>query len=86
MRRGHDPVRRRDEKWTIDDDGTAVRLAGRPTGWHERADRIAESAGVKVSHRGIVFVPAVGESQIDRLVALIAATSLEVYDAPLDER
>jgi hypothetical protein len=79
-------VRRRGDKLTIDDDGGAVRLAGRPSGWHERADRIVEDAGVNVNRRGVVFVPAGGEAHLDRLVALVAATSLEVYDALLDER
>lgn len=79
-------VRRRGDKLTIDDDGTAVRLAGRPSGWHERADRIAAEADINVNRRGVVFVPAVGESHRDRLVALVAATSLEVYDALLDKR
>lgn len=49
-------VVRRDGKLTIDDDGAAVRLAGRP------------------------------EARLDRLVDLVAVTSLEVYDALLDER
>ncbi len=78
-------VRRRGDKLTIDDGGTAVGLAGRPSGWLDRAERIVESAGVNVNRRGIVFVPAVGEARLDRLTALIAATSLEVYDALLDE-
>ena len=79
-------VRRRGDKLTIDDGGCAVRLAGRPSGWHERADRIVEDAGLNVNRRGVVFVPAVGEAHLDRLVALVTATSLEVYDALLDER
>lgn len=45
-----------------------------------------EEARINVNRRGVVFVPAVGEGQLDRLVALVAATSLEVYDALLDER
>ena len=79
-------VVRRDGKLTIDDDGAAVRLAGRPPGWLERADRITAATGVNVNRRGVVFVPAVGDAQRDRLVDLIATTSLEVYDALLDER
>ena len=38
------------------------------------------------SGRGVVFAPAAGETQLDRLVDLIATTSLKVYDALLDER
>ncbi len=79
-------IRRRDGRLTIDDDGAAVRLAGRPRGWHERTERIVEVAGANVNRRGVVFVPTVGDAQLDRLVAVIAATSLEVYDALLDER
>ena len=63
-------VRRRDGKLTIDDDGAAVRLAGRPDGWHERADRIVEATGVNLNRRGVVFVPAVGEAQLDRLMRI----------------
>ena len=70
---------------TVDDDGAAVRLAGRPPGWLELAERIVRSAGVNVNRRGVVFVPAVGEARLDRLVGLVAATSLEVYDTLLDE-
>ena len=79
-------VTRRGTKVTIDDAGAAVRLTGRPRAWLERADRIVRSAGVNVNRRGVVFVPAVGEARVDRLVALVTATSLELYDALLDER
>lgn len=79
-------VRRRDDKLTVDDDGAAVRLAGRPPGWHERADRLVRVTGANLNRRGVVFVPAVGDAQLDRLVAFVASTSLEVYDALLDER
>ena len=79
-------VVRRGMKATIDDDGAAVRLAERPAGWFERAERIVAAAGVNVNRRGVVSVPAVGQARTDRLVALVAATSLEVYDALLDER
>jgi hypothetical protein len=78
-------VHRRDGKLTIDDDGAAIDLAGRPPGWLERAERIAESAGVNVNRRGIIFVPAFHESQVEHLVVLIAGTSLQVYDTLLDE-
>lgn len=78
-------VVRRDGKLTIDDDGAAVRLAGRPAGWHERADRIVGATGANVNRRGVVFVPATNEAQLDRLVDLVATTSLEVYDALIDE-
>lgn len=78
-------VRQRGDKLTIDDDGAAVRLAGQPVGWHERTERVVAEAGVNVNRRGVVFVPAVGEAHLDRLVVLVAATSLEVYDVLLDQ-
>jgi hypothetical protein len=78
-------VVRRDSKLTIDDDGAAVRLAGRPAGWHERAGRIVEATGVNVNRRGVVFVPATDEARLGRLVDLVATASLEVYDALMDE-
>lgn len=79
-------VRRRGDKLTIDDAGMAVSLAGRPPGWLEQAEQIVKAVGVNVNRRGVVFVPAVGEARLDRLSALVAATSLELYDALLDER
>jgi len=71
---------------TVDDDGRPYDLPGGPPGWLELADRVVRSAGVSVNRRGVVFVPAVGEARLERLVALVAATSLELYDALLDER
>ena len=79
-------VERRGTKLTIDDGGAAVRLAGRPRGWLERADQVVSSTGLNVNRRGVVYVPAVGEARLDRLVALVASTSLELYDTLLDER
>lgn len=38
-----------------------------------------------MNRRGVVFVPATNEAQLDRLVDLIALTSLEVQDALIDE-
>lgn len=79
-------VVRPDGRLTIDDDGAAVRLAGRPRGWFERAERIAAATGLNVNRRGVVYVSAVGDARLDRLADLVATTSLEVYDALLEER
>lgn len=81
----HVRVRRRGDKLTIDDDGSAVRLAGRPEGWHERAESVVREVGLNVNRRGVIFVPAVGEERCDRLVDLVADTSVRVYDALLDD-
>lgn len=78
-------VRRRGERLTVDDAGAAVRLAGHPQGWHARAERIVAAYGLNVSRQGVVFVPAVGDHDLDRLVGLVSTTSLEVYDALLDD-
>ncbi len=47
--------------------------------------RIVGATGVNVNRRGVVFVPATDEAQLDRLVDLIATTSLVVYDALIEE-
>src|SRR3954470_21073185 len=52
-------VRKRERRYTLDDDGAAVASAGRPHGWLAAAERAAAEEGVNVNRRGIVFVPAV---------------------------
>lgn len=78
-------VRQRGAKAVIDDAGAAVRLAQRPAGWLDRAERVVRRVGLNVNRRGVVYVPAVGTDGQDRLVGLVATTSLEVYDALLDD-
>ena len=79
-------VVRRGGTLTVDDDGAAVPLAGRPAGWHDRAQGIVAATGANVNRRGVVFVPATTEARLNRLIDLVATTSLEVYDALIDER
>src|SRR5918992_4620200 len=50
-------VRRRGAFTEMDDEGEAIRRAGRPAGWYEVADRIAASEGMNVQRStGRVFV------------------------------
>lgn len=78
-------VRRRGDRLTVDDAGAAVRLAGRPSGWLDAVERIVAVHGLNVNRQGVVFVPAFGDGDLDRLVALVADTSLVVYDVLLDD-
>src|SRR4051812_42810995 len=52
-------LRKRERRYTLDDDGAAVASAGRPHGWLAAAERAAAEEGVNVNRRGVVFVPAV---------------------------
>ena len=80
-------VRRRGYWTEMDDEGEAIRRAGRPPGWHEVANRITAAEGMNVQRStGRVFV-AYGErsgqddAEIERR---LAETALRVYHAVLD--
>ena len=62
------------------DDGRAVELAGRPSGWREVAERIARERIVNVSRAGVVSLPVVAAGPgFDVIVERIARASLELY-------
>ena len=79
-------VRRRGAWTEIDDDGEAIRRAGRPPRWFEVADAIAAEEGMNVQRAtGRVFV-ILGEraphgAEIERRPA---ETALSVYQGVLD--
>jgi hypothetical protein len=80
-------VRRRGAWTEIDDDGEAIRRAGKPPGWFEIADAIAAGEGMNVQRvTGRVFV-IYGDrarhdaTEIDRR---LAETALSVYQSVLD--
>ena len=81
----HVRVRQRGRRFELLDDGRAVELAGRPAGWRERANAVAEAYDLNVNREGVVFVPAV-EGGVDRewLAGRVAETSLALYDALLE--
>jgi hypothetical protein len=77
-------VRRRDRRYDLHDDGTAVTLAGRRAGWREVMEREVERTGMNVNRRGVVFVPAVEGRDIDALARRLAETSRACYLALLE--
>ena len=79
-------VRKRAHRYTVDDDGGAVARAGRPSGWHELARRIAEEEyWLNVNRRGVVCVPAVeGGVDLAWLSLRTADASAAVYQALLE--
>ena len=78
-------VTRRGRRYLITDDGAAVKLAGRPAGWRDAAERAVGPGGLNLARGGAVFVPAVAGGQpVEQLVERIAATSLAVYEEILD--
>ena len=77
-------IRHRDHRYDIDDDGAAVRLAGKPPGWLVRAERLVALEGMNVNRRGVVSVPAVEGRDTGALAAKIARCSHAVYCALLD--
>lgn len=77
-------VRRRGAWTEMDDEGEAVRRAGKPEGWFELAERIVAEEGMNVNRAGRVFVvfgPGRDEKDIE---GRLAQTALAVYQRLLD--
>jgi hypothetical protein len=76
-------IRRRGRRYDLDDCGEAVRLAGKPAGWREAAERAVEP--MNLSRSGVVFVPAVEggfpDRDIEALARRLGESSRAVYDA-----
>jgi hypothetical protein len=77
-------VRRRGNRYDIDDMGAAVAIAGRPPGWLEVAERVVAELGWNVNRTGVVFVQVVEGRDIDALVRRTGAASVAVLDALLE--
>jgi hypothetical protein len=77
-------VRKRRQRYDIDDLGRAVSGAGSPAGWLAEAERVVEAEGLNVNRSGFVFVPAVEGRDIYALVMKVAEASLAVHAALLD--
>jgi hypothetical protein len=77
-------IRKRQHRFDIDDDGRAVRLAGKPPGWLPVAERVVEEFSLNVNRRGVVFVGTVYPDWVDRLASRIGEASLAVYEALLE--
>jgi hypothetical protein len=74
----------REHRYDLDDDGTAVELAGNRPGWLATVAGVVARDSLNVNRRGVVFVPAVEGRDIDALAQRIAATSRAVYLALLE--
>ena len=79
-------IRRRERRYDLTDDGTAVRLAGKPPGWLEVIARLVAADGFNVNRRGILFVPAVEGRDIAALALRLADTSRATYLTLLELR
>lgn len=74
-------VRKRDGRYDVDDDGAAVRLAGEPEGWEEVAAGLVTAHGLDINPKGVVFVPAVEDRDLDALTLSVADTSVSLFSA-----
>jgi hypothetical protein len=77
-------IRRRHRSYLVTDEGAAVRLAGRPPGWRDAAERVVLEGSLNLSRSGTVFVPSVYPELIESLAARVGDVSLAVYEAVLD--
>jgi hypothetical protein len=77
-------VRKRLHRYDLDDDGTAVRLAGKPPGWLGVAEDVVGQFWLNVNRRGVVFVGTVYPRMLEELAERVAETSLAVYEALLE--
>jgi ankyrin repeat protein len=77
-------VRRRENRYDIDDMGTAVAIAGRPRGWREAAQRVITELDWNMNRDGVVLMYAVEGQDIDALVQRTAEASLAVLEALLE--
>ena len=74
-------VRRRGNRYDIDDMGGAVAVAGRPPGWLEAAERTVAELGWNVNRAGVVFVQALEGRDIDALAWRTGEASAAVLEA-----
>jgi hypothetical protein len=78
-------VHRRERRVAVTDAGAAVERGGRPPGWREAADRIADELVVNVSRHGVVSLPVVRVGPPEEvIVRRIAAASLALYQDLLE--
>jgi hypothetical protein len=79
-------VVRREGRTSVTDGGAAVERAGRPPGWRDAADGVANELIVNVSRQGVVFLPLSprrGPAEED-IVQRIGDASLAFYQSLLD--
>jgi len=84
-----DPVRvrivRRGGRGGVTDDGGAVERAGRPAGWREAAERVADELIVNISRQGVVSLPITRRGpEPEAFVHRIGEASLALYQEILE--
>jgi hypothetical protein len=77
-------VRKRSHRYDMTDEGAAVRLAGKPPGWHDVAERVVAERGFNVNSAGVVFVQGVEGRDLTALARGLADSSVAVFAALLD--
>jgi ankyrin repeat protein len=77
-------VRRRGNRYDIDDMGAAVALSGRPPGWRDAVQRVIRELDWNLSRDGVVFMQALEGRDIEAIVRRTAEASVAVLDAILD--
>ena len=77
-------VRRRGNRFDIDDGRGAIELAGRPPGWIEAAHGVIEELGMNVNRGGLVFVQGFVGRDIEGLAKKLAHSSVAVYASVLE--
>jgi hypothetical protein len=77
-------VRKRLHRYDFDDEGGAVALAGKPSGWHEMAERVVAREGFNVNRAGVVFVQAVESRPLAALAVRLAYCSAAVFATLLE--
>ncbi|MGH3050554.1 MAG: hypothetical protein ACRDLK_10375 [Gaiellaceae bacterium] len=79
-------VVRRERRTNLSDDGRAVELAGRPSGWRDAVERLVErDYALNLSRHGDVFVPVVAAGPgLEPLVRRVAEASRAVHQQLLD--
>jgi hypothetical protein len=69
----------------VSDNGSAVARAGKPPGWKEAADRLADELVVNVSRSGVVSLPVSrGGPGFDAIVDRIARASVALFEELLE--
>jgi protein involved in polysaccharide export with SLBB domain len=78
-------VVRREGRTRVGDDGAAVERAGRPPGWKDVKERIADELVVNVSRQGTVWLPVVacGPAE-DEIVDRIGQASVALHQELLE--
>lgn len=76
-------VRRRGDRFDMDDLGAAVELAGRPAGWLAEGRSVVAREGFNINRQGRVFVQGFAGRDIDDLADRLAEVSRAVHEALL---